>query len=502
MFRQTQSSFEIIRKLFESKAIVSFSTAGAIPSFQAHQFAASGFDGDQHPMYEFFQEAAEEPVPLYRCELAKSGRSSCMAQGSAIKHGANIFISKSSIRIGHIDEISGTYTKWVHLECWRVPSRIWLGVLQLDPFDEVAYEKAMVQMNELLFCGLQELPKEDRMLIVAHVMNRCSIGGSELAHRSLQLSFRVESACWNSTRKKQTRKSTSVRRMSAPAAPCPHSVSYHRLLRLPPPLRVFFLPFPTRFQRQLGRHEKVQEQPQSSQVRQKSSTTSWSTPKEAHKHEPGQFPLDPFNACIAGYQLIRIMRSQKRAGKKRRAPAEEGGAAGERGSMAGVGGGDGSGGATGGGHGGTEVHSTNSSHSSHPYHLAPQVHQHQQLLQQLQLQQRHPPPPPPPPPLPQQQQQGTDTGEVAKSAEAVVTGEWQQMFWSQVQQLQAQLLQQTMASPQLQPQQQQQQQQHPPQAVINMAAVAAAVAAANPAALAMFQQHMQMQPCAARLEVC
>ena len=166
MFKQTHSAFEILRKLFEDKALSSFATTGAVPAFHAHTFA-----GSSHPMYEYFQEAADEPVPSYRVELAKSGVSKCMAKGGAVRHTSNI-IPKASIRVGRIDVLSGTYTKWSHLECWRVPSKIWLGVLHLDPFDPDAYEKALVQMNEVLFCGLEELPKEARMLVVAHVMDR------------------------------------------------------------------------------------------------------------------------------------------------------------------------------------------------------------------------------------------------------------------------------------------------------------------------------------------
>lgn len=140
---------------------------------QANSFADGGLGGQgfQHPMYAFFEEAAAEPVPSYRVELAKSGVSKCMAKGGAIKHRCEI-IPKASIRIGHIDPLSGTYTKFVHLECWRVPSKIWLGVLHLDPFDAAAYEEALMQMNELLFCGLEELPHADRRLVVAHIMDR------------------------------------------------------------------------------------------------------------------------------------------------------------------------------------------------------------------------------------------------------------------------------------------------------------------------------------------
>ena len=153
--------------MFEAKACPSFSSASAMhTTAQADSFADAN-----HPMYAFFEEAAAEPVPSYRVELAKSSRSTCMAAGGAVKHASEV-IAKGSIRVGRIDVQSGTYTKFVHLECWRVPSRVWLGVLQLDPFDADAYEEALIQMNEVLLCGLEELPDEDRRRVVAHVMNR------------------------------------------------------------------------------------------------------------------------------------------------------------------------------------------------------------------------------------------------------------------------------------------------------------------------------------------
>ena len=77
------------------------------------------------PSWQFYQDAAEEPVPLYRAEPAKSGRSRCAAKGAAVRHESE-FIDKDSIRVGHIDMEAGTYTSWSHLECWRVPFKVWL----------------------------------------------------------------------------------------------------------------------------------------------------------------------------------------------------------------------------------------------------------------------------------------------------------------------------------------------------------------------------------------
>ena len=60
--------------------------------------------------------AAEEDVPGYKVELAKSGRSTCVKSHSKIP--------KDSIRIGSIDKVAGTYGRWNLLEVWRVPLKV------------------------------------------------------------------------------------------------------------------------------------------------------------------------------------------------------------------------------------------------------------------------------------------------------------------------------------------------------------------------------------------
>ena len=89
-------------------------------------------------------EAAEVSVPLYRAELAKSGRSKCSATGAAKHCKENLrqddeeedctdlvakgaepeLIAKNELRLGWLNEQSGNYGGWKHLRCWRVPHKV------------------------------------------------------------------------------------------------------------------------------------------------------------------------------------------------------------------------------------------------------------------------------------------------------------------------------------------------------------------------------------------
>ena len=68
--------------------------------------------------YEYYEEAAKEDVPGYKVELAKSGRSKCSKKDCGGK------IDKDSIRVGSLDKVAGSYGRWHHLECWRVPKKV------------------------------------------------------------------------------------------------------------------------------------------------------------------------------------------------------------------------------------------------------------------------------------------------------------------------------------------------------------------------------------------
>lgn len=136
---------------------------------------AAASDGRPPPSWEWYAEAADEPVPGYKVEAAKSDRSKCVATGNKktpAKHGDDAEIAKGELRCGHLDPEAGSYGRWHHLACWRVPASIWLGLPGAKVKDPAAFEAALLAMSQLALCGFAELSPELRAQFVAHVMNR------------------------------------------------------------------------------------------------------------------------------------------------------------------------------------------------------------------------------------------------------------------------------------------------------------------------------------------
>ena len=178
-FRKVQASFEVLRELFDNGDVSSFTgpDAGSFDTGDAFESNFQGFGAASTPSWEFYEEAAQEPVPAYRVEAAKSGRSACKQKGSAKKcgpaeDGLNL-IAKGETRVGSIDMESGSYGRWCHLQCWRVPSKVWLGLPDPDETtDPLAFEAALVGMNEVLLSGVKDLSEDARAKFVAYVMDR------------------------------------------------------------------------------------------------------------------------------------------------------------------------------------------------------------------------------------------------------------------------------------------------------------------------------------------
>ena len=115
----------MVRDKYEKKTIATFSTTAGESSVSTSAYyeqTMHAFDTSDLPMpsWEYYEAAAEELVPAYRVESAKSDRSQCVQKGTACKHGepkpsAASFIAKGSTRIGSFDRESGSYIRWVHL---------------------------------------------------------------------------------------------------------------------------------------------------------------------------------------------------------------------------------------------------------------------------------------------------------------------------------------------------------------------------------------------------
>ena len=201
-FRSTNAAFQVLRELKSKGTIDSFheTAANATDDFD---FAASyesnnAPDNDSNvPSYEYYYEAAQETVPGYKVEYARSNRSQCVKckklrqrankkrnetadtnprkrvrmteaeMNEALARNTNI--EKNELRVGSLDDMSGTYARWNRLSCWRVPQRVWLGLSQPD--DEAQVLRDLIGMDEVLLTGVTALDDDDQARFVEHVMN-------------------------------------------------------------------------------------------------------------------------------------------------------------------------------------------------------------------------------------------------------------------------------------------------------------------------------------------
>ena len=182
-FRELHGAFEVVRDMYEKKSVASFATTAGGPSVSTSEYyeqTMHAYDTSDMPMpsWEFYEAAEEEPVPTYRVESAKSDRSQCVQKGTACKHGepkpsAASFIAKGTTRIGSFDKESGSYIRWVHLICFRVPAKVWKGLPDPETCsDEAQFAAALRQMNEVLLSGFHELSEEAQQEFVQFVMNK------------------------------------------------------------------------------------------------------------------------------------------------------------------------------------------------------------------------------------------------------------------------------------------------------------------------------------------
>jgi len=173
VFRSVSASFEVLRELFGASAIQSFAAEHAQSTADSYKEAKDDLRGMSTPSWEYYAEAAKDVIPTYRVELARSARSRCQARGSTRQCSETApFIEKGGLRIGFMME-GGSYGLWVHLGCWRVPSKVWLGLP--DPAktrDFKKFEAALVRMNDVTLCGVGELAPVERKKVVRYTMDK------------------------------------------------------------------------------------------------------------------------------------------------------------------------------------------------------------------------------------------------------------------------------------------------------------------------------------------
>lgn len=137
-FRSVQAAFEVIRKLYEAKEIVTFTDPAVQSRSVDTDFAAASDNvktGANVQPWDFYEAAEDVDVPLYHVELAKTGRARCSQRSATYRRCeqetimkknkktgeeeetlVNACIGEDEVRIGSLVEETGSYSRWMHLE--------------------------------------------------------------------------------------------------------------------------------------------------------------------------------------------------------------------------------------------------------------------------------------------------------------------------------------------------------------------------------------------------
>jgi len=217
-FRTTNASFEVLRDLYQQSKVKDGTYSSYLSESAKAEAAESDIDIDELftkyskntnvPSWDFYEEAAEEDVPGYKVETARSGRAKCSvckknsgkvaiadsaaaeastaivatstasrsssrakksASSAVAKQNDTTVIGLGEVRVGSFDKMAGSYGRWHHLECWRVPKKVQNGLT--DPSDEESCLRDLLSMEEVLLTGLAAMDEEDQMTFVRHVIN-------------------------------------------------------------------------------------------------------------------------------------------------------------------------------------------------------------------------------------------------------------------------------------------------------------------------------------------
>ena len=175
-FQSIQTAFEILREYYDTCKDKEFSFLRSRKRSTHFAKTFRDFKSRPTPSFAYYSYATDAIVPQYRVELARSGRSSCVAKGRKEMRcpGGDASIQEGELRVGAFNFQSGSFGRWNHVPCWRVPMKIWLGLPSPEQYPDRPdlFEKALSGMNEVLLSGFSELRPRDKKHIVKHVMKR------------------------------------------------------------------------------------------------------------------------------------------------------------------------------------------------------------------------------------------------------------------------------------------------------------------------------------------
>ena len=124
------------------------------------------------PAWEYYAAAENIPVPVYKIERARSDRGRCFQTETQRKCGGGN-IEKGVLRAGNLNNESGTYGRWMHLKCWRVPSAVWLSFPEKDStyFTKENFMQVLHQLDDVLLTGIAELTDEEIEEVLSFIMD-------------------------------------------------------------------------------------------------------------------------------------------------------------------------------------------------------------------------------------------------------------------------------------------------------------------------------------------
>ena len=97
------------------------------------------------------------------------------ARGKAKKCGSEQ-IEKGDLRVGSMNLESGSYGNWVHLDCWRVPGKIHVG-LEKEEWANSSTEILSLylqNLNEVLLSGFEELTEQQQDMFIEHTRDEAN----------------------------------------------------------------------------------------------------------------------------------------------------------------------------------------------------------------------------------------------------------------------------------------------------------------------------------------
>lgn len=209
VFRTTQAAWEVLRDTYH-KGVKGGSYTCYFVSVRKSNVAASTNDNDDDDeeyyanddpdddyddelykkyahntatqSYEYYEAAAQEDVPGYRVELAKSNRSKCVKSGA--------YIVKGDVRVGILDKMAGTYGRWHKLDQWRVPVKFQNGLT--NPSDEQTSLRDLLAIDGMMFVGLRTLDDASKMEFVRYCIDRHNWASTKGTKRKIENALLME----------------------------------------------------------------------------------------------------------------------------------------------------------------------------------------------------------------------------------------------------------------------------------------------------------------------